>query len=82
MSIKTIPETKIVICDVCEKTCNNDLGNPARRIQEGKLTLNRHGLDSYGDPCTDGTIKLDLCDACLEAIEKVINQKAREIRGK
>jgi hypothetical protein len=82
MTTKIIPESKEVICDICQKTCNNDFNNPARRRQEGQLILKRHALDMYGDPAADGTVKFDTCDSCLNLIEDAVNAVTLKIRGK
>lgn len=80
MSTKQIPARSETTCDACGLTCSKDLGNPARNVCEGRLTLKRHALDMYGSPAADGTVKIDLCDACLGRIGNALNAECELIR--
>ena len=77
MSTKTIPQQVIKTCDCCKKVMD---GRNSR--QEGALTLKAHALDMQGSPCADATRKLDLCDSCLYAVGKALDDALRAARQK
>ena len=68
MSTKIIPAQTIKTCDSCGVVID---GRNAR--QDGALTIKAHALDMYGNPCSDATRKLDLCDGCLFQVAKAID---------
>jgi hypothetical protein len=74
MAIKTIPARTVVTCDACGR-------DDQPHKQEGHLTLRRHALDMYGDPCANGTVEVDLCDHCLGLIGDAINRETNAIRA-
>lgn len=72
---KTIPETVVIVCDVCHKT------EPSVSfVKSGGLHIYQHALDYQGSPCACGDMKFDVCDICLPKLIVAINARARTIR--
>jgi len=80
MSTQVIPQQVIITCDCCKVTCTRSFG-PGRRVAEGRVTVKQHALDFQGSACADGTVTFDLCDSCLSAVSKAINDTAQAIRA-
>lgn len=79
MSVKEIPALRIVICDCCRRECGP---GGASRAEGGALHLKRDGLDFSGAPVGDASVRLDLCDSCLNEIGSAINETCERIRTK
>lgn len=78
MSVKVTPEVVTIICDCC----NNMTGeNGAIRRRLGALHLLCNALDMHGHPCSDASMKIDLCDGCLSVISKAINDACTSVRA-
>lgn len=78
MSTRTVPAEKVVTCDCCRK----DVGAPGvKRSRSGELHVLRDALDFQGYVCADASIKLDLCDSCLNIIATAINQACEAVRS-
>ena len=75
--VEKMPAQQKIFCDCCKRQCGPGF---ERYIQCGKLTINCHGLDNYGDPVCDGTVAMDLCDACLNTIRLAINIAVKAVR--
>lgn len=73
MSVKTIPEQTVVVCDRCGEVCDKGLSG-CRNRRNGKLVIESDLLDMLGDPVANGTRKFDLCDECLSKIEKAVDE--------
>jgi len=71
MASKTIPAQVVTTCDVCHKVMS--------RVNE--VRIRRHALDWKGMPCGDGSIVLDLCNACIVALSDVVHERAEQIRS-
>lgn len=78
MSVRTIPEKKVVTCDCCRREIGS---NGARRAQSGGLHIKRDALDWQGSACASADVKLDLCDDCLAVVCKAINAAAADAAG-
>jgi len=81
MSTTIIPAAKIIICDACGCRCDKTLG-AGRRVQEGRLIIKQHALDTLGSPAACGDVEMDLCDSCLRFINGELNSALTKIRGK
>lgn len=69
--MKTIPEKRVLICDVCGTTDET----PFRFQTRAHLTLKQDALDYQGSPCADATRRLDLCDNCASRIAGFIRDE-------
>lgn len=67
MTVTTIPSCSEYKCDVCGKTVGKTGGKWA------VLNLKQAALDYQGEPCADGSVRLDLCPPCRDRIVAAIN---------
>ena len=79
MSIKVIPEKRLVICDACLIHCDVSIG--FLRKHEGRLIVRQHALDRYGNRAADGTYEMDLCDNCLASLNQALDRELAKIRS-
>lgn len=66
-----LPEKTIVTCDICKRSTDGEPRTYWR--QNGGLVLKRDALDMHGHPCADASVRLDLCDVCLQKVSEAIN---------
>lgn len=76
MSRRIIPERIEITCDVCGKVCDN-----SNRRMQGRIVINRHGLDYQGCAVGQGGSDCDCCDDCIIKLEKAIELAVANIRG-
>ena len=69
MAKKLIPARTIVICDCC----GNERDQSNGRL-EAKVEIFRNGLDAHGHAVGSNGGSYDLCDTCMIAVGKAIQQ--------
>ena len=74
MSMKSIPASAIVTCDICGVECNR-----TNRAQSGRLIVECDALDFQGAPVANGGFSRDLCDACLIGLTDALRVKAEAL---
>ncbi len=79
MSVREIPAAYEFKCDVCgavvEGTSNS------RPTFWGELNVIKDAHDYQGCAVADGSVKRLLCEKCLSAIGKAVNDTAEELRA-
>lgn len=69
MAKKLIPARTLVICDCC----GNERGQSNGRL-DAKVEIFRNGLDAYGHAVASNNASYDLCDTCMTAVGKAVQQ--------
>lgn len=69
MSRNEIPARTVILCDRCRIECEG--GNNFKHT--GRLVLTRAALDR-GVPVADASIRMDLCDPCVDVVAAAIEQ--------
>lgn len=77
MSTRTIPEQKIVTCDICGDECDKK-----NRRFSGKITLKKDGLDLQGHAVGSDNTYYDACDKCLNVAAIEMSKLAIKMGGK
>lgn len=77
MATTQVPARTVTICDCC-KCSTEGVGGQWR--QQARLTFKREALDYLGQPAADGTVTMDLCDSCADAVAEAINQATQKHR--